>query len=699
MAYIRFIISSLLLLTFTSYTFLDVDIKEKEKVLGQVIQQAIATGHFSAVQVDDKLSDRAFELYLKRLDIRKQFLIQTDVNELSKYRLQIDNQVLEGNYYLLDVASNFMSQRVKDTKEFYTEILAQPFDFTLKESIEVDPDKKQWAKDKAALKEEWRKSLKYQVLTRVFTQLDIQKKAEEKKDTSVKIKSFKEIEEDARKKVLKSMDDYFTRLEKMDRIDREGEFFDAFSMATDPHTNYFAPKEKENFDISMSGQLEGIGATLQESDGYIKVINIVPGSPSWKQGELKVNDLILSVAQGNAEPVDITGMRIDDAVRLIRGKKGTEVRLNLKKQDGQIKTISIIRDVVVIEETYAKSAVLKKESQKDNVGYIYLPKFYADFNDKEGRRCADDIKKELIKLSDENINGLILDLRDNGGGSLQDVVDIMGLFITTGPVVQVKSRGGIPYVLSDNNSELIYDGKLVILVNEVSASASEILAAAVQDYKRGVVVGSTATFGKGTVQRVIDLDAFLNASYSDMKPLGSLKLTNQKFYRINGGATQLKGVNSDIVLPDNFQLIDIGEKELDYPMQWTEIAPASFTTYNKPVQNIDELRKISAERIKKSEQFTLVDENAKFLKEQRDKTLLPLNLEEYKANQERIKSMNKKFENIDKEIAELKPQPLQFDQKRIASDTTFKTRSETWMKELKKDAYINEAISILKDMK
>lgn len=699
MAYIRFIISSLLLLTFTSYTFLDVDIKEKEKVLGQVIQQAIATGHFSAVQVDDKLSERAFELYLKRLDIRKQFLIQTDVNELSKFRLQIDNQVLEGNYYLLDMASNYMSQRVKDTKVFYTEILAQPFDFTVKENIEVDPDKKQWAKDKVALKEEWRKSLKYQVLTRLYTQLDVQKKAEEKNDTSVKIKSFKEIEEDARKKVLKSMDDYFTRLEKMDRIDREGEFFDAFSMATDPHTNYFAPKEKENFDISMSGQLEGIGATLQESDGYIKVINIVPGSPSWKQGELKVNDLILSVAQGNAEPVDITGMRIDDAVRLIRGKKGTEVRLNLKKQDGQIKTISIIRDVVVIEETYAKSAVLKKESQQENVGYIYLPKFYADFNDKEGRRCADDIKKELIKLSDENINGLILDLRDNGGGSLQDVVDIMGLFITTGPVVQVKSRGGIPYVLSDNNSELIYDGKLVILVNEVSASASEILAAAVQDYKRGVVVGSTATFGKGTVQRVIDLDAFLNASYSDMKPLGSLKLTNQKFYRINGGATQLKGVNSDIVLPDNFQLIEIGEKELDYPMQWTEIPPASFTPFNKPVQNIDELRKISAERIKKSEQFALVDENAKFLKEQRDKTLLPLNLEEYKANQERIKSMNKKFENIDKEIAELKPQPLQFDQKRIASDTTFKTRSETWMKELKKDAYINEAISILKDMK
>lgn len=698
MLFTRFFSGALLLLLFTSYK-IDFDSKEKEKVLGQVIQQAIMSGHFSPVQFNDSFSERAFQLYLKRMDVRKQFFTQEDVNDLSRFKREIDNQLATGDYTILDNAILIMSQRIKDTRGFYQEILAKPFDFTKDEMIEVDPDKLEWAKDKTELKERWRKTLKYQTLTRLYTQLEAQKKALETNDTTVQQKTFEELEEDSRKKVLKSMDDWFARIDKFDRIDRQGEFFDAVGMAIDPHTNYFAPKEKENFDISMSGQLEGIGATLQESDGFIKVINIVPGSPSWKQGELKVNDLILSVAQADGEAVDITGMRIDDAVRLIRGKKGTEVRLTLKKQDGQLKTISIIRDVVVIEETYAKSAILKKEKEKENYGYIYLPKFYADFNDKKGRRCSEDIKQELQKLKGENISGLIIDLRDNGGGSLQDVVDIMGLFIPTGPVVQVKSRTGMPYVLSDLDDNIYYDGKLIVLVNEVSASASEILAAAVQDYNRGIVVGSASTFGKGTVQRVVDLDAFLNATYSDMRPLGSLKLTNQKFYRINGGATQLKGVNADIILPDNFMHIDIGEKELDHPMQWTEIAAASYNRYAKGVQNLEDLKKQSAERVKKSGTFSMIEENAKFLKQQRERTSLPLNLEVYKANQEKIKEMNKKFEDIKKEIPELNPLLLKADKPRTESDTTYKKRSEEWLKELKKDVYLLESLAILKEMK
>jgi carboxyl-terminal processing protease len=697
MMFSRSIVSGLMLLLFTSYQP-EVD-REKEKVLGQVIQQAIMQGHFLPVQFNDEFSERAFELYLKRLDIRKQFLTQQDVDALSRFRKEIDNHIANGNYELLDIASEILKERQADAKTFYNEILDKPFDFTKKEYFEIDPEKLPFAADKNQLKEYWRLSLKYQTLTRIYTQTDIQKKAIEKNDTTVAIKTFEEIEADARKKVLKSMDDYFSRLEKLNRMDREGELFDAVATAVDPHTNYFAPKEKENFDISMSGQLEGIGATLQESDGYIKVINIVPGSPSWKQGELKVNDLILSVAQGDAEPVDIVGMRIDDAVRLIRGRKGTEVRLTLKKADNTIKTISIIRDVVIIEETYAKSAVLKKENEKQNIGYIYLPKFYADFNYKQGRKCSEDIRKELIKLRDENISGLILDLRDNGGGSLQDVVDIMGLFITTGPVVQVKSRGGQPYVLSDNDPAVYYDGKLVVMVNEISASASEILAAAVQDYKRGIVVGSASTFGKGTVQRVIDLDAYLNSSFAYMKPLGSLKLTNQKFYRINGGATQLKGVTSDIILPDNFKYIELGEKELDYPMQWTEIAAAEYVKYQKPVANVDDLRKNSEQRVNKNELFKAIDEYAKFLKEQRDRTLLPLNFEEYKTLQDNIKERNKKHEESQKEIPDLIPAPLKVDLPKIEADTTSQKRNKEWIKELKKDAYLYEVMTILKEMK
>jgi carboxyl-terminal processing protease len=693
----RALLSGLVFLLFTSYQ--PQTDSEKEKVLGQVIQQAILQGHFLPIQFNEEYSERAFQLYLKRIDIRKQFLTQQDVAELSKYKREIAYQVTAGKYELLDQASRILNERKNDTRAFYKEILEKPFNFNIKEYIEVDPEKLPFAKDKQELKEYWRKSLKYQTLTRIYTQMDIQNKALEKKDTTVQIKTFEELEEDARKKVLKSMDDWFNRMDKQDRVDRQGEFFDAIAMATDPHTNYFAPKEKENFDISMSGQLEGIGATLQESDGYIKVTNIVPGSPSWKQGELKVNDIILSVAQGNGEPVDITGMRIDDAVRLIRGKKGTEVRLTIKKPDNSIKTISIIRDVVIIEETYAKSAILRLEGDKTNIGYIYLPKFYADFNDKQGRRCSEDIRKELLKLREEQINGLILDLRDNGGGSLQDVVDIMGLFIATGPVVQVKSRTGLPYVLSDNDPSIYYDGKLIIMVNEVSASASEILAAAVQDYKRGIVIGSASTFGKGTVQRVIDLDHYLNASYQHLKPLGSLKLTNQKFYRINGGATQLKGVTSDIVLPTNFKYIELGEKELDFPMQWTEIAPAEYTRYHKPVQNIAELKKQSEYRVQQNAIFKVIEEHARFLKEQRDRTLLPLHFEEYRALQEHIKAANKKFDDNKKEIPDLHPHTLKADLPKIQSDTTTQKRHEQWMTELKKDPYLYEALHIIKNMK
>lgn len=694
---LRLLSTGIILLLFTSYQP-QID-PEKEKILGQVIQQAIAQGHFLPVQFNDDYSARAFELYLKRIDVRKQFLTQEDISQLSTFKTDIDNQLANGYLELINMASQILDKRKNEARTIYKEVLSKPFDFTVKEYIEIDPEKLSYARNKEEFREYWRKSLKYQTLTRIYTQYDIQTKAQEKNDTSIQTKTFAELEEEARQKVLKSMDDWFARLDKLDRTDRLGEFFDAVAMASDPHTNYFAPKEKENFDISMSGQLEGIGATLQESDGYIKVINIVPGSPSWKQGELKVNDIILSVAQGNGEPVDITGMRIDDAVRLIRGKKGTEVRLTIKKPDNSIKTISIIRDVVIIEETYAKSALLKREQDKAAIGYIYLPKFYADFNDKQGRKCSEDVKKELLKLRDENINGLILDLRDNGGGSLQDVVDIMGLFITTGPVVQVKSRVGMPYVLSDIDPSIYYDGKLIVMVNEVSASASEILAAAVQDYQRGIVVGSATTFGKGTVQRVVDLDNYLNASYYYLKPLGSLKLTSQKFYRINGGATQLRGVTADITLPTNFKYIDIGEKELDYPMQWTEITAATYTRYSRPVSNLAELRKLSEQRVARSAAFRIVEENARFLKQQRDNTLLPLHFEEYKVLQEHIKTANKKFEENKKEIPELRVLPLKADLPRLEADTIQKKRHTDWLNELKKDIYLYETLHIINEMK
>ncbi|RZK27879.1 MAG: tail-specific protease, partial [Hymenobacter sp.] len=350
----------------------------------------------------------------------------------------------------------------------------------------------------------------------------------------------------------------------------------------DPHTEYFAPKDKEEFDYQLTGRLEGIGATLREKDGLIYIEEIVPGSASFRQGQLKKGDAILRVAQGATEPVSIEGWHTAKAVTLIRGKKGTEVRLTVKKPDGSTKIIPIIRDVVINEETYAQSAIINDPSGK-KIGYLRLPGFYADFNNNGGRSSADDVKKELAKLNAEGAQGIVFDLRTNGGGSLTDAVEMAGLFMPSGPMVQVHDSRGVTNVLNDKDPRVQYTGPLVVLVNKYSASASEILAAAVQDYKRGIIMGSTSTYGKGTVQRVVDLDETLPAELNALKPFGSLKFTMQKFYRVTGASTQFKGVASDIVLPDVYSYLDQGEKESDYPLKWDEIKPASFRPWdNQP---------------------------------------------------------------------------------------------------------------------
>ncbi|HEY0029208.1 MAG TPA: S41 family peptidase, partial [Bacteroidia bacterium] len=518
---------------------------DKEEAIDQILMQSLNSVHYSPMEVNNDFSKKVFKLYMERLDYNKKFLIQSDVDELKKMEEQIDEDINKGSFTFFDKSFDIINKRVEEAKVYYTDILAKPFDFTNDENLQLDAEKTAYAKDKNGLKEEWRKSLKYQTLARMVEMMDNQEKAKEKSDT-VKLKSRTELEADARKKILKSNDDYFKRLKEFDRNDRIAIYFNSIAGVYDPHTEFFAPKDKANFDIGMSGQLEGIGAQLQEKDGYIKVSNIVPGSASYKQGQLKAGDLILKVAQGAGEPVDVVDMRMDDAVLLIRGKKGTEVRLTVKKPDGNIIVIPIIRDIVVLEDSYAQSVIIKG---KKNIGYIKLPSFYADFSGKGGRSCAKDIKKELEKLKAEHVDGIILDLRYNGGGSLPDVVDMAGLFIDKGPVCQVKQKAALAQVLEDRDAGVVYDGPLTVMVNSNSASASEIMAAAIQDYHRGVIVGtSPSSFGKGTVQRFFNLDDYLPPAYANLKPLGEVKITTQKFYRINGGATQLKGVVPDIVL-------------------------------------------------------------------------------------------------------------------------------------------------------
>jgi carboxyl-terminal processing protease len=666
---------------------------ERAKVLVDLLIQGLKVRHFEDVVIDDEFSKRAFGLYLKRLDFGKRFLTAEDVKKLDAYRLKVDDQVNTGSFELFDLSLKLLNRRIEQTRTFYQEILNEPFDFEKNESYETERDKLQFSKDEKALRDFWRRSLKYQTLTRLSNMVRDQEESLDKYekgllDSAVVEKSFAEMEIEARGKVLKSTDDYFTRIDKVEYRDRLSFYINALLNSVDPHTSYFPPQDKENFDISMSGRLEGIGAQLREQDGYIKVSSIVPGSASWKQGQLKAGDLIIKVGQGKAEPVDIVDMRIDYAVKLIRGPKGTEVRLTVKKIDGTTMVIPIIRDVVILEETYAKAAVVESANKK--IGYIKLPKFYADFNRTGGRNCSEDFHNELVKLKSKSVQGVIIDLRNNSGGSLDEAVKIAGQFIKTGPVVQAKGRKGDPYVFRDKDEEILYDGPVVVLVNSFSASASEILAAAIQDYGRGVIIGSQ-TYGKGTVQTFMELDRFVPREYDRIKPLGAVKMTIQKFYRINGGATQLKGVTPDILLPDSYTNIEVGERELDNVMAWNEIDPVMYNRWN-PI-DLGDLRQSSESRIDRDSTFMLIQQNAKRLGKQEKQSLYPLNFDKYVALVKEREEEAKKYRELGKEIEGLTISPLE-----ITSDTSSAARQEAFVNGLQKDAYLLEAMSIIADI-
>jgi len=686
---------------------------KKNAVLIKLILQGLSRSHYQLIEVNDAFSAKVFDLYLERLDFNKRFLTQSDVEQLKKYKYMIDDEAKNGTYKFFNRSVEIINNRIKETETYYKDILAHPFNFEIDETIELNIEKITWVKDAAELKERWRKSTKFQALSRLTNQLQIQQTALANNDTTIQIKSFETLEEEIRKKLLKSHDEWYKRMDKIERSDRLMVYINSITNTYDPNTAWFPPKDKENFDIALSGRLEGIGAQLQERNGNIKVVSIVPGSACWTQGQLKAGDFILKVGQGEGEPVDIVDMRVDFAVKLIRGKKGTEVRLTVKKLDGSIIVIPIIRDVVILEETYAKSTVISRndivasaKSKKDDpvkrFGYIKLPKFYADFNKTGGRNCADDVKKELEKLKKENIDGLIIDLRNNRGGSLTDAVNMAGLFIEKGPIVQIKSRHGAPYILRDYDPLVHYDGPLVVMVNSFSASASEIFAAAMQNYKRGIIIGSASTFGKGTVQRFYNLDDFLHGETDDIKPLGSIKLTTQKFYRIDGGATQLKGVNTDIVLPDAYSYLDLGAKELDNAMPWDEIEPVLYVPCNMLVSglnNLEKIKKKSRSRIKSNVTFNLIDENAERYSKQRDKTIWNLNIDKYKEEQKKIKEEAKKYKNLQKEIPEMNIYSIKSDLLIINTDSSKLQRTKAWHQNLKKDIYLFEAIAIMDDMK
>lgn len=692
------LLNSIILLLFfvtSGYTFRS-DASEKEVVVLAIVMEQINMNHYNKLKIDDDFSKTVFADFMEDIDYTKKFLLSSDLKKLKKFETLIDNELNDHTLEFFDLSTSIINERIIEAEGYYKDILAQPFDFSVDETIEIDGKKIGYATTKDELKDSWRKALKYQTMLQLYESIEIQEKAIETKDTAVKIKSFEELEADARKKTLTTNEEYFKSLKQVDRDDRFDLYVNTITNLYDPHTEFFAPKEKDDFDIRMSGKLEGIGATLRVKDSYITVESLVPGSPSWKQGELKAGDKILKVAQGNAEPVDIVGMRLDKAVQLIRGKKGTEVRLTVKKIDSRIVIISIIRDVIVIEESYAKSAiVMSKDGHR--VGFVKLPSFYIDFNDRNGRACAKDIGIEIDKLNKEGVEGIVLDLRDNSGGSLQEVVTMGGFFIPRGPIVQVKQTNLPPHIMMDDDSRTQFNGPLIVMVNFMSASASEILAAAMQDYKRAIIIGTASTFGKGTVQRYFDLDPVTSAQFSKYKPLGAIKVTTQKFYRINGGATQLKGVIPDIIFPDVYTYMEIGEKEMKHALKWDEITPAIYLDM-PPKYDRAKVITLSQKRIATDSTFILIDENAKRMKKQYDHTQHSLQFNNFKAYQVKLQEEAKKYKDIlDKETG-IKITSLSSEVSKTAIDSAYQERTANWHKSLGKDAYLFETIQVMDDM-
>jgi carboxyl-terminal processing protease len=661
-------------------------------LLGFVLRNDLETFHFSHKEVDESLSKAAFTLYLKQLDSQKSFLMAEDVDKLNAYSGLIGYELKSGKIELPGKAAEILTVRVEQVRRIVKEILSKDFDFSKDESIETDFEKLDYCKTVGELKERWKKILKFQVLSRYLTLMENESVPATAGDPE---KSRKDSPENSqasiRKKVEKNYEELFTRMLQEKKRERFDRYFGAVARAFDPHTNYMPPENKEDFDISMRGSLEGIGATLEEEDSYIKVVNIVPGGPAFRQGQLHAGDLILKIGEGNSDPVDITDMRVKDAVRLIRGRKGTEVRLTVKKPEGQV-VIPIMRDVVQMEETFVKGTTLKNEKTGKVFGYIKIPSFYRDFEKTRlggpGRNCTDDVRAELKKISSQKMSGLILDLRNNGGGALADAVKIAGIFIKAGPVVQVKNSLGKIEVLSDTDAEMHYKGPLVVLVNKFSASASEILAAALQDYGRAVIVGGAHTHGKGTVQSIIDLNEDVPSKNMDKyRTLGSLKITVQKFYRISGESTQYKGVVPDIVLPDKFDSIKSSEEFLEYALPWDTVPPAQYTKNPKFKRDIPDLRARSYKRVEGDKDFATIIVESRKIADQQKKTIRSLNLD-----------IARKEHSEAKVQKDMTVEGLHGEGKEKKTPQTEEEKIELLTKEASKDAYVREGISVLQDI-
>jgi carboxyl-terminal processing protease len=667
-----------------------------EKILrnvGIVLEQ----GHYSPKNIDDKFSKEVLDKYEEGLDPDKYIFYQKDIDNFKKYEGAIDDEIhgstaLESFYTI----SKTYLQRLDEVAKFYKETLSKPFDFNKDETLQLDGEKREFPKSEAERNDYGRKRLKYLVMGRFIDLQDEREKNKGKKDSVYKPDST--LEREAREIVSRQMDRYFQTLKNHNAPDDMfSDFVNAITGSMDPHTTYFAPVDKRSFDELLSGTFFGIGAQLKEDEGKIKIASLITGGPAWKSGEIQPEDEIIKVAQGTAAPVDVTGYAVTDAVKLIRGaQKGSEVRLTLKKADGSTKVVPILRDKISLDDTFAKSAIVNEGAHK--IGYIYLPEFYADFDDPSARRSATDVAKEVEKLKAERVDGIVIDLRGNGGGSLNDVVDMAGLFIKDGPVCQVKGRDEKANILNDRDKDVLYTGPLAVMVDELSASASEIFAAAIQDYHRGIIIGSSSTYGKGTVQRSISLDPQSESALfsKPVEGLGDIKLTFRKFYRINGGATQLRGVVPDIVIPDRLENVKFREKDNPDALSWDEIPKASYTTWN-PGYSFNSVVSQANSTLTQSPVFKGIRDYVNVLDKYNDEET-PLNITKYRERLTVIKNTSKQLDDLTKLPVKLDVKNITTDSVEIGSQKDKIEKNKQFLKRISDDVYIDETVKVVDKM-
>ena len=663
------------------------DEPNKDRLLVDLVSYVLDKLHYDPQIINDDFSIKVYDDFIGAVDSQKRFLLKSDLELFSQFRLSIDDQINSSDIAFFNVVYETLKKRIDEVENFYDEILEVPFNFQINEEINLDYENLEYASSSDELKKIWRKRLKLSVLDGYASKKEIKDKEE--------VILEEEIEKESRNAISENLKDFFQFNKELERSDWFSIYLNSIVTQFDPHTSYLAPEAKEAFDQNISGKFQGIGARLFKRNQQVEISEIIIGGPVWRDNLLNVGDIIIAVAQSaEEEPTEISLMKLTDATDLIKGEKGTNVFLTVKRVDGGIEQVEITRDIVELEETYAKSSIIKDDS--NIYGLINLPRFYVDFDDYGERNAASDIKKEILELKNKNINGLILDLRNNGGGSLKTVVDITGFFIEKGPVVQVKSIGGRKEILKDNDPSIIWDGPLVILVNEFSASASEILAAALQDYNRAIILGSKQTYGKGTVQNVVDLNNVISGNtYGD---LGSLKITTDKFYRVNGGSTQLEGVKSDLIFPNRYSYIDIGEKDLENPLSWDKIDPARYDNSVK-VFNYAKAISNSKERIANNEYFSIIDQHAKLIKSKQDDKTISLDYNSYKEDQEEFKLQSDKLKVIEEFIS---PYLFEWNDNNLNANSSYnddmKEKRDRWIESLQKDIYVDEAMNLLKDL-